>query len=216
MAITRLQLYNDALLIIGERALATLTENREPRYLLDQVWNNEGVRSCLEMGQWFFAMRTEQVDYDPGIEPTFGYNRAFEKPSDWVATSAVCEDEFFTTPLLSYTDEAGYWYSNIDTIYVKFVSDDNLYGNNLALWPRSFTEFVAAHFASKIAFKIAGAEVAEKMYVLREKMLLIAKNKDAMADASTRFPARGSWVKARNGGGGTGSNDGGNTGSLIG
>lgn len=215
MAITRLQLYNEALLLIGERSLASLTENREPRYLLDTVWNNEGVKSCLEQGQWFFAMRTEQVDYDPGIEPTFGFNRAFQKPSDWVLTSAVCSDEFFTSPLLQYADEAGYWYSSIDVIYVKYVSDDAAYGNDLSLWPKSFTEFVAAHFASKIAHKFTGSkEEMEKVYGIRKMLLLEAKNKDAMADA-TRFPAKGSWVTSRRGTRGS-SNDGGNSGSLIG
>ena len=37
--ITRLQLYNSALLLLGERNLASLSENREPRRLLDHVWD---------------------------------------------------------------------------------------------------------------------------------------------------------------------------------
>ena len=70
----RLSIYNDALLLCGERGLASLTENTEPRRLLDQVWNNEGVIKCLELGQWHFAMRGVQVDYDPDLEPSYGYS----------------------------------------------------------------------------------------------------------------------------------------------
>src|SRR5438270_251157 len=83
-----------AQMLCGERFLASLTEEREPRRLLDQAWASNAVRACLEMGQWNFAMRTIQIDYDSGVEPGFGYNRAFPKPTDWVNTTGVCEDEF--------------------------------------------------------------------------------------------------------------------------
>ena len=43
MAITnsdRLDVYNGALRRLGSRRLASLTENREPRRVLDDIWNN--------------------------------------------------------------------------------------------------------------------------------------------------------------------------------
>jgi hypothetical protein len=137
---TKLQLYNNALLLCGERALGSLTEEREPRRLLDQVYDTDGIKKCLEMGQWKFAMRTIQIDYDPDVSPTFGYQRAFDKPTDWVVTSSVCSDEYFRAPLLQYTDEAGYWYADLNTIYVRYVSDDAQYGKNIGSWPGSFLE----------------------------------------------------------------------------
>lgn len=209
---TRLRLYNDALLLCGERAVSTLTETTEPRRLLDQVWDSNGVRKCLEEGQWRFAMRTQKLDYDPDIEPDFGLNRAFTKPSDWVLTSAVCSDEYFTEPLLNYTDESGYWYSDIDSIYVKFVSDDTAYGMDLNSWPDSFQEFVSAHFASRIVLKTANSEKAKNIYALREKLLKDAKSKAAMAEP-TKFTPRGSWTRARQYGS---RGDRGNRGSLTG
>jgi hypothetical protein len=48
---------------------------------------------------------------------------AFAKPTDWVDTSAVCQDEYFRVPLLQYADEVGYWFADLDEIYVKYVSD---------------------------------------------------------------------------------------------
>jgi hypothetical protein len=103
---TQLDVYNDALLLCGERFLASLTEEREPRRLLDRVWASNGVRTCLEMGQWNFAMRSVQIDYDSGVQPAWGYNRAFAKPTDWVLTSGLCSDEFMRSPLTRYIDEA--------------------------------------------------------------------------------------------------------------
>ena len=213
---TQLSLYNDALLLCGERFLASLTENREPRRLLDQVWASGGVKYCLEQGQWFFAMRTIQIDYDVTIEPTFGYNRAFQKPVDWVLTSAVCYDEFFRVPLTQYSDESGYWYASLDTIYVRYVSNDINYGMDLGIWPDSFREFVAAHFASEIVLKIAGSEETKKQVMeLRKQRLKNAKSRSAMAEA-TSFPAQGSWSRARLRGGLRRDGINNDTGNLIG
>lgn len=200
MSTTRLEVYNEALLICGERSLASLSEAVEPRRLLDHVWNNEGVRHCLEAGQWRFAMRTIELDYTSTIAPTFGLRRAFVKPTDWVVTSALCGDEYFKSPLLDYVDEAGYWYSDIDVIYVRYVSNDSLYGGDLTKWTAKFGDFVAAHFASKIILKITSdEEKRESVMKYRKRMLLEAKNVDAMAEP-TRFPPSGSWSNARRGG----------------
>lgn len=211
---SRLQIYNDALQLCGERPLASLTETRDPRYQLDQVWDNDGVRACLEQAQWKFAMRSTRFDYATYITPDFGYQRAFEKPDDWVITSAVSEDEYFNTPLTRYEDEAGYWYADCDELYVRYVSDDSAYGGDLSLWTTTFHDFVAAHFASKIVLSLtADKERVLMVTKLREKALNIAKSRDAMA-GPTRFPPTGSWVRSRRGGHVGG--DRGNGGSLIG
>lgn len=197
MTTSRLTLYNNALLMAGERPLASLTENREPRRLLDQVWDTGGVRKCLEQGQWKFAMRTIQIDYDPSVTPGFGYSRAFTKPTDWVLTSSVCLDEYFRTPLLDYFDEAGYWYAEQDTIYVRYVSDDDQYGLNLGRWPGSFEDFVAAFFSERVVYKLSTSDDALTKATKRlERLKKLALNKDAMADPTKMLPA-GRWVRSR-------------------
>ena len=194
---TRLTLYNLALLMSGERALSSLTENREPRRLLDQIWDTNGVSKCLELGQWKFAMRTVQLDYDPNVTPTFGYQRAFNKPTDWVVTSAVCSDPYFRVPLLGYVDEAGYWYSDVSPIYVRYVSNDDAYGLNMNAWPGSFENMVAAYFSQAIAWKLTTSDAEMKKAMIRfESLKKIALNKDAMADPSKTLPP-GAWSRSR-------------------
>ena len=211
----QLSIYNGALLIIGERFLASLTEEREPRRLLDFIWSDNGVKECLEAGQWNFAMRSSQIDYDPAVEPDWGYNRAFSKPDDWVLTSAVCADEFFRSPLTRYVDEAGYWYSDLDTLFVRYVSSSVSYGMDMGLWPEAFTKYVQAHFASRIIMRMSNSESEhERVRKFKEKQLLEARNRSAMT-GPTAFSARGNWSLSRNrfpnrrDGGGT-------TGNLIG
>ena len=194
----QLGIYNGALLICGERFLGSLTEERGPRRLLDHVWNTGGVRACLEEGQWHFATRTTRIAYDQAVTPQFGYARAFSKPTDWVLTCAVCSDEYFRSPLVRYADEIDYWFADLDTIYVSYVSDDSEFGNNLARWPEAFREFVQAHFASRIILKLSNSvDELKKVEAIREDFLTRAKNKNAM-QGPTVFPARGSWGLARN------------------
>jgi len=194
---TRLKIYNDALLLAGERSIASLTETTESRRLLDQVWNSDGVLKCLEAGQWFFATRAVQIDYDPDIEPDFGYSRAFTKPTDWVNTMALCSDEFFKTPLLNYLDESGYWYAEEEIIYVKYVSSDEDYGLDLLKWPGSFQEYVAAHFASRIVLKLTSDKDRLKMVMMvYEDLKKKAKNMAGMAQPTKLLPP-GSWTKSR-------------------
>jgi hypothetical protein len=210
---TKLQVYNDALRLCGESSLASLTEAREPRYLLDEVYANGGIDFCLAQGFWQFAMISVQVDYDTDIEPAFGLQRAFTKPSDWVKTAAVCSDEHFKAPLLEYYDEVGYWYADIDTIYVKYVSNGVDYGYNLADWPQTFADYVSAHFASKIVVKLTGDEdKKESVLKERKRLLLDAKNHDASGNPQ-QFPAPGNWLRSR---GRSAGRERGSTGSLTG
>jgi hypothetical protein len=223
LAATRLGIYNRTLAIIGERSLASLTEEREPRRLLDDVWSGDGIRYALEQAQWKFALRASRIDYNPAIEPAFGYHHAFDKPSDWVVTSGVCSDEYYRIPLMQYFDEVGYWWSDLDKIYVRYVSDDVLYGMDLGKWPATFTEYVSQLFAYRISGKLSAArerreEIQSTANPRRGSLpeaLLTAKNKDAMA-VSTEFAAQGNWSRARRGRGSSTLRDGGNRNSLLG
>lgn len=217
---TRLQLYNGALLICGDTRLASLSEAREPRHLLDEVWNDGGVQYCLEQGQWRFAMRASRFDYDPSIQPDWGYQRGYTKPTDWIATSGVFQDEFLKCPLLQYADEVGYWFCDRDEIFVKYVSNAATYGNDLARWTATFTDYVKAYFASRIIRRLPGGadrvdDICHPKTGVLAKALLVAKNKDAMAGPAT-FPARGSWIAARRQGANRTYWDGGNPNQLIG
>lgn len=219
MAANQLQIYNDALVLCKERPLAALTDNVESRRLLDQVWSNDGNLACLEEGQWAFAARTAMIDADPNIQPIFGYRQAFDKPKDWVRTLGIANDEYFRAPLLQYVDEAGYWYCDLQTIYARYVSNDPGYGLNLGLWPRSFTEFVVAHYASKIVPTLTQDKtlidtICEPRVGVRAKRLEEAKSKAALANP-TSFNAPGNWSLARRRGG-TRQDGGYPTGNLIG
>ena len=196
---TQLGLFNGALRLCEERKLATLTDAVESQRLLTDVWNDNGVQYCLEQGLWNFAVRSMQVNYDPSITTQFGYRFAFAHPTDWIRTAAVCSDPYYDVPLTRYRDETGFWYSDVTPLYVKYVSNDPSFGQNLGDWPETFNKFVQAYFASQIVHKLTKNERVQKRVMdAAHKLLTDARSKDAM-DEGAMFPPMGTWTGSRYG-----------------
>lgn len=200
---SQLTLYNGALVLLGEEVLASLGENREPRRVLDNIWDRGAIDTCLEQGIWNFAMRTVKAEYDPELTPDFGFQYVFLKPSDWIKTAAMSSDEFFRTVMTgdAFRDEAGYWFTSIQTIYIRYVSNGASYGQNYTLWPKSFERFVESYLAKMAGPRIKGVsadrvQLAESIY---EKLASDARGKDASNDGPMTAP-NGSWVNARRAG----------------
>jgi len=206
MANDKLSIYNTALTqFIGTRKLASLTENREPRRILDDIWDFEFEKFILEQGLWNFAIRTVKADYSPSVEPDFGFRYAFDKPEDWIRTAAIASDEFFSNPLTAtqYRDEAGFWFSSLQTIYVRYICMDPQYGLNYALWPATFSQWVACELAQRAVLALSQDKDLKAYLEKKSKSLLVdARSKDAMNDG-TQFQPRGRWVSDKGGWSGT-------------
>lgn len=197
----RLAVYNEALRILGSRKLASLTEDRKPRHLLDDAFgsDNAGVISCLERADWNFATRTVKAEFDPGVEPPFGYRRAYSKPNDFVRLTTLSADEYMRDPMTheDYNDEAGYWFSDIEPLYVRYVSDGDDFGLNSGNWPRSFKQLLAAYLAEETCEAITNSsEHLAKARGIGKEALAHAKSRDAM-DEGVKFPPIGRWVTSR-------------------
>lgn len=195
---TTIELFNGALLELGERRLVALTDETESRRALDDVWKDGDLRDyLLSQGLWNFAMRSVELTYSPSITPGFGYQFAFDKPVDWVRTAGVSADEYFASPLNEYYDESQYWFCDHETLYVRYVSKDADYGYDMSQWPSSFVRWVETYLASRVALRVTGSsKVRDDMFDLQNRMLVEARSRDAMNEAAGRVPV-GSWVRAR-------------------
>lgn len=215
MGTTRLNLYNQALQELGERSLASLTENRESRRRLDSAWNSDFTQYVLGTGQWKFAKRTQQLPSNPAQTPDFGWRYAFSIPSDLVRLAGVFSDESCYYPLLQYGQERGYYLANSDPLWVSYVSNASNYGGDLSMWPPELVRYATFELASRVALALtqdAGRLKDMKALALRE--LTDAKSSDAM-EGPTRFPPPGRYVLSRTSGGDSRS-DGGIRSRLIG
>lgn len=211
----QLLLYNASLRLLGEGSLGSLTENREPRRLLDSVFNNGWINYCLQQGYWKHALRTQAMQFDPSISPSFGYRKAFPLPDDFLRTYALSADEYFSVPLEEFREEAGFIFCEYETIYMSYISNDPQYGLDTSLWPETFKRYVESHGAAEIAERLIQNDTKlANIFKIRKTRLSDAKSKDAMEDG-VRFPPIGSWVMARRNGR-VSRRDNGNRGNLYG
>ena len=156
---TQTLLYQRALRLLGERELSSVTENREPRHLLDAEDEDGGlITYALETGFWRFASKTEQLS-SSGTS-AFGLTKTFGKPSNYVHLIELSGDEHFRTPLTrdklfsnpesSFREDQALFYSMLTTIYIRYVNKSSSYGTDLTIWPETFAQYYAALLAHKV------------------------------------------------------------------
>jgi hypothetical protein len=194
----KLQVYNGALLHLGAKTLATLTEERKSRRVLDTIWAAGAVRYCLQQGYWNFATRTIKIDATPSVEPNdFGYRYAFPQPSDFVRMLSISYGEYMDIPLNRFVDEAHYWFADYDKLYISYISDDVSYGGSLGDWSESFTRFVELYLAQRAAPSIThDSTIVAKIEKLYKDALSTAKTKDATNQGAKETPL-GALASAR-------------------
>lgn len=194
---TKLRLYNEALLALGMRKLSGLTETVEPRRVLDDAYTGF-VDTVLSNGNWKFALRSVHLDYDTDITPTFGHDRVFTKPSDYVRFSIIATDEFYTTPLLEMEEDGDYFYASVDEVYLKYVSNDSSYGADLSEWPESVAKYGALLLAETVRRRIAPDVDKDELERDVQKALSKAQTHDALSIPTT-FMKQGTWASSRGG-----------------
>jgi hypothetical protein len=197
----KLAIYNNALQHLGERRLASLTENRAPRRTLDDAWD-EVVAYCLERKYWNFTYRAVMIEAETSVTPGFGFLYAFKIPDDWIRTRRLSAIPTFDPPLLQVAEESGYWFTNITPIYVQYNSSDPGYGMNLDRWPQSFADYVELRLAQKSCKGITGEvtmlQGPDGLIKREEKAYKVAAANCAMNEA-VGFAPQSNWVRARRG-----------------
>lgn len=194
---TKLRVYNGALRILGERRLSSLTDDVPSRHYLDNAWDDGLVDYILEQGLWQFATRTVKLNASNSIEPDFGFRYAFEKPSDYVRLSKISVDEFQTVRLDRYETEREYFFSDVDVLYISYISNDASYGNDLTLWPETFSRYAQAELADRVKDLVTGSDDKyQKVKAALKEARIDARSKDAM-NQPVRFQQIGNWAGAR-------------------
>lgn len=212
--VTKLQVWNGALVALGSDRLSDTGENVEAGRELTAAWD-QVVAECLASGSWNFGMESIQADADTGVTPSFGYTKVFAKPTDWVRTIAISEDEYFSFPLLHYVDDSNFWSADNSPIYVRYVSNDTGLGLDLNRWTANFTRFVELELADRVCLKLTQSDsLKDGIEKRRDKARKRALGLDAMNEANPKFPPPGSWTQARTGRIGRG--DRGSRGSITG
>ena len=199
-------LYQQVLTELGDDSLLT-ERSGEARRAIDDVYD-EAVNECLEAGSWNFAMETIKATADTGITPSFGYSKVFAKPSDFLRTQSISEDEHLSTPLLDYYDDINFWSAEYNPIYVRYVSNDTGMGLEKTRWTANFKRYVELELACRVCMRLLAdgeltvnsrSAILGTLELKRDKARRRALNLDALNEVNPKFPPEGSWGQSRGG-----------------
>jgi hypothetical protein len=197
----RLEIFNRALLHIGEGRLTTLTDDVEARYVFDAHWPTIALDG-LARGDWNFAQKTAEISQSTTTTVIPGYEFAFDHPTDWVRTIAYnfvadfTDVFFFDRDTLDVYEERGSWFTNSEQFYVRYISSDFTQDANLTAYPPTYVEFIAGLLALRTVERLTqGTTKKEDLEDDVKKMLLKAKSNDARNLKDAR-PRLGKWGQA--------------------
>lgn len=193
---TKLVLLNLALgTYVGTQTLASLTEDVASRYALDRVYDGT-LAYMLELGLWKFATKTAQLTKDV-TAPTLQRAHSFTIPSDFVRLVNIASDESMNSELLDYREQNGKWYTDVDPIYVSYVSNASTFGADLTKWPESYTDAVASRLAYNSVLPI-NKDRGDRADLLKLHLqtLSVARRLDAVDEAVKGKPP-GRWPRSR-------------------
>ncbi len=199
MAADQLSLYNDALLLLGQRQLASLSENREPRFRLDDIYGIEALEFCLEVSKPLFARETNTLT-GSSASAEHGLDNVFALPSDYLSMVSVFSDDKLDQPLNRYIIENRTIACEFSTIYIRFVSSALV--ATFASWTPSFTKVVSAYLARELAERISpekypgmDAKFAERVQIVLAEA---AQKELAKRPTSTAFTITADYLNVYN------------------
>ena len=157
MAVTKLSLYNDTLQLLGERRLLTDTDDIEPRYDLDSLYDNGAVDYCLEIVKPRYAtLMTQLTGGAPAGDSGFDFEVPLE--ADFIAVfdevdgkPAVYQDAREESPITRFIREGPNLLMDFEFPFVRYIKEHT--DPQLADMPFSFGRVVSCYMARELSWK---------------------------------------------------------------
>ena len=151
MATTQLSLYNGALLLLGQRRLSSLTEDRESRHRLDGAYTRDAIRYCLELVKPNWASKTLTLS-TPATATTFDHSHSL--PDEYVTMVGAFSDAKLDQEITRYIIEGRELLADYSTVYLRYTSD----AYELSDWDASFARVMEAYLAVETATRLSSDE----------------------------------------------------------
>lgn len=204
MTITKLSLYNDALRIVGAERLASLTEGREARFKLDEIYDLGAVDYCLKLGQPDFSRRVVLLD-NPTTVTNHALNQKYALPADFLSllidnegNQAVFRDANLDQPISRFLREGAFLSCNESVVYIRYIANID----EVTEWSPEFVRMFTAYLAKELANRIAPHKYADAMAMfdsMTENVRGIAASQDRyMRPKKTDVSVTQEWLPIYN------------------
>jgi hypothetical protein len=151
MAISQLTLYNDALLLIGQRPLDSLTGDQPSREYLDEVYSDpSAVDVCLELAKPRFASKTIKLS-SPAVSADHALDSVHTVPADYISFVALYSDDKLDQPISRYLIENRTLICEYPVVYLRYITNSR----PMTQWTPFFSQMVSTYLAERICFKFS-------------------------------------------------------------
>jgi hypothetical protein len=148
---TEVSICSNALLMLGDKAISSFTENSARASLAANLWPD--VRDdILRAKPWTCARKRALLARDL-TAPAFGFQYRFLKPSDWLRTIQVGEDY----DDVAFADEDGYILADVDPLPIKYTYQLT----NPAKYDAMLVRVMTLAMAAQMAYAITKSAAAE-------------------------------------------------------
>lgn len=202
--VSEVDISNFALQLLGAEQISSLTEGTVAANACNLSYD-QSRKSALESHPWNFALKRVALS-KLSAAPAFGFDNAFALPSDFIRMLATEKQQ----DLLQVTNPDFNGYVSIsnsiafaDADYYKLevqdgqkvlLSDDATKNiiyvydvTDTSLFSPMFIDYHAAHLASKISYKVTGAQTSvERMLALAKEYKSLAQKSDGRQDTNRR------------------------------
>lgn len=124
MAVTKLGIYNKALIKLGTSVLDTLVDDRDERHSLDAVYGLGALEYCLEVVKPIFARKTVASTGSATISGvTLAYTHTL--PNDYVTIVGLYSDPELDQKVNRYVQEGSTLVCDYETVYLRYVHNSS-------------------------------------------------------------------------------------------
>lgn len=175
---TKLEIYQNALRLLGEIRIAALTDDVEARYALDDAYA-DAVEEALTDGWWRFCFRsvvfTATAGVVGGLALPPGYSHQFARPAGPTPPAIFRIHSLGVIhPLRGFIQTD--WYDYGANIACKYATVTLRYSEKVtaeASWPDVFANYAAAVLAATVSLRVTGA-VPATVAAERQRRLVVA------------------------------------------
>ena len=199
MATSKLEHYNNALQLIGQRRISSLSVDDDPRHYLDAAYDADAIAYCLEISKPVFA--TKSVELDSSVVSTeTDLDNVFTLPIDYIVTVEVFSDAKFNQPITRYVIESNKLLTDYATVYLRYISNDSV--TTLDYWTPTFIKLFSAFLAKEICPKVAPTYLEGITTLFLERLESVRNDPMGRVTRSTATTANrslsASWISVYN------------------
>lgn len=184
-SLTEVDIMNRALTKLGERTIASRTENNERARVMDAIY--EPVRDdLLRENPWNFAIVEDTLAADP-VAPAYGFAKRFAFPADMlymIATENRTPYRLIGNFIHSAAD------NSLNIRYVARITDASQFDTG-------FTEALALKLAHEAAPRLSENTSQQDLLFRDYNLALIKAKKFDGQEDDPRVAPEGSWLRAR-------------------